>query len=229
MASDIITPTGGPPKRHDVATLWDAALTSFTLRDQWSTSIWAARDAASFVAVDKDGDLVALSDDADWIASRARAVEIQQQLPPLAEIAAAYKTVDQTLRVKPASGEYQLLASKMLDVLGIKGGDDTDAYIEAMAWTLAEVWPAAWERGDVPKWTPIPALAKAIKRVWEDRESWDHFGGTRRPPIPDIIEHCEYYRRDLVHVRDSIDMLGRTQKRLSRIIETVNEYETEEW
>lgn len=227
MANDIIPPTGAGSL--DVATLMNSALAAFSLQEQWSGPIWAARDAAPFVAVDKDGELVALGDNVDWGTSRDRALEIQNKLPPLAEIAAAYKAVDQTLRVKPISEEYQLLTSKMLDVLGIKGGDDTDAYTEALAWNLAEVWPEAWERGDVPRWIPIPALAKAIKRVWNDRDSWDHFGGTKRPPIPDIVEHCKDYRRDLVNVRDSIDMLGRTQKRLGRIIRTVNSYEAEEW
>jgi hypothetical protein len=232
MPNAIITPIGGSlvtPTRTDVATLMDAALAPFTVRDQWCGPIRAAMEAAPFVAVDRDGELVALANNVDWIASRARALEIQNQLPPLAEIAAVYKAVDQTLRVKPASGEYQLIASKMLDVLGIRGGDDTDAYVEAMSWTLQEAWPAAWERGDMPNWIPIPALAKAVKRTWADRNSWDHFGGTKRPPIPDIVEHCKDYRRDLAGVRDQIDMLGRTQKRLGQIIRTVNDYEADEW
>jgi hypothetical protein len=229
MANDITTPPGGPLKLPDVATLMNTALAPFTLRDQWCGSIQAARDAATFLAVGKDGGLIALSDDADWIASRARAVEIRQKLPPHAELLAAYNAVDQTLRVKPASAEYQLLASKMLDVLGIKGGDDTEAYVEAMAWTLSDVWRANGDPSDTPGWIPIPAFAKAIKRIWQDRDSWDHFGGTKRPPIPDIVEHCKDYRRDLVDVRNSIDMIGRTRKRLGQIIETVNAYETEEW
>jgi hypothetical protein len=223
MANDIITPTGGS---LDVATLMNTALAPFSLQERWNGPIWAAREAATFVTVDKDGDLVALSDDTDWKASRDRAHEIQNKLPPLTEIEAAFKAVDKTLRVKPASGEYQLLASKMLDVIGIKGGDDTDAYVEAMAWTLADVWP---DYPGVPGWIPIPAFAKAIKRTWADRDSWDHFGGTKRPPIPDIVEHCKDYRRDLAMVRDEIALLGRTQKRLGTIIRVVNEYETEEW
>jgi hypothetical protein len=222
MANDIITPT-----RTDVATLMNSALAPFNLQEQWCGPIWAARDAASFIAVDKDGELVALGDQVDWIESRARALEIQQKLPPLAEIEAAHKAVDQTLRVKPTPEEYQLLGAKMLDVLGIRGGDDTDAYTEALGWTLAEVWPTTWERG--PAWIPIPALAKAIKRIWQDRDSWDHFGGTKRPPIPDIVESCRDYRSELVGVLGQIDMLGRTQKRLGRIIRTVNDYEADEW
>jgi hypothetical protein len=222
---DIITPAG--QTRTDVATLMNSALAPFNLQEQWSGPIWAAEDAAPFVAVDKEGELVALSDDADWKASRDRALEIQKNLPPPAEIEAAYNAVDQAIRIKPRSEEYQLLGSKMLDVLGIKGGDDTDAYVEALAWSLADVWPGKGDPGDTPLWIPIPALAKAVKRVWADHASWDHFGGTKRPPIPHIVERCGDYRRDLVSVRWQIDMLGRTQKRLGRIIQSVNGYE--EW
>ncbi|MFH0295671.1 hypothetical protein AAFX91_00305 [Bradyrhizobium sp. 31Argb] len=233
MTTDIITPTGAgslvKQTRTDVATLMNSALAPFILQEQWCSSIQAARDAAPFLAGDKDGELVALSDNADWRASRNRALEIQESLPPPAEIEAAYQAVDQTLRVKPVSGEYQLLASKMLDVLGIKGGDDTDAYVEALAWTLSDVWRAKGDSADTPHWIPIPALAKAVDRVWQYRDSWYHFGGTKRPPLPDIVDHCKEYRRDLVNVRDGIDMLGRTRKRLSQIIRTVNAYETEEW
>jgi hypothetical protein len=150
-------------------------------------------------------------------------------LPPLAEIEAAHKAVEHTLRVKPQPADYQLLGAKMLDALGIKGGDDTDAYVEALAWTLADVWPANWESSGTPRWIPIPALAKAVKRIWQDRDSWEHFGGTKRPPIPDILEHCKDYRRDLVYVRNAVGLLGDTQKRLGRIIETVNAYDEEEW
>ncbi|WP_161855589.1 hypothetical protein [Bradyrhizobium sp. CCBAU 051011] len=173
MANSVVTPIGGSlvmQTRTGVAAIMNTALAPFILQEQWCGPIWAARDAASFVAVDKDGDLIALGDNIDWIASRARAVEIQQKLPPLADIAAAYKTVDQTLRVKPASGEYQLLASKMLDVLGIKGGDDTDAYVEALAWTLAEVWRANGDPSGTPGWIPIPAFAKAVQHIWRDRD-----------------------------------------------------------
>ena len=70
-----------------------------------------------------------------------------------------------------------------------------------------------------------PRITKAIKRTRADRAAWNHFG--RPPAIPDIVEHCKDYRRDLVYVRNSIDMLGRTRHRLGRIIETVNEYEEE--
>ena len=77
---------------------------------------------------------------------------------------AAYKAAN-ALRVKPAHAEYQLYTSKMLDVLGIKSGDDTDAYVEAMAWTLADVWRGHGDSNDVPEWIPIPAFAKAIKRI----------------------------------------------------------------
>ena len=93
-----------------------------------------------------------------------------------------------------------------------------------MAWTLADVWP---DYSDAPGWIPIPAFAKAIKRTWADRAAWNHFG--RPPAIPDIVGHCKDYRRDLVNLRDSIDMLGRTQKRLGQIIQTVNSYEEDDW
>ena len=209
----------------------NAALAPFALRDSWWAPLWAARDAATFVALGDDDELVALGDDVDWIASRDRALEIQNELPPLAEIEAAYKQVDQHLRVKPAPEEYRLFASKMLlDVLGIRGGDDLDSYLECLAWTMADVWPENWERSSTPGWIPIPAFAKAIKRVWEDRESWEHFGGTKRPPIPDIVERCKDYRRDLVSWRADINLIGTTQKRLGQIIETVSEYESDgEW
>jgi hypothetical protein len=146
MASNIITQTSGSlvtPTRTDVATLMDTALAPFNLRDRWSEAIEAARKATPFVAVDDDDELVALGDNVDWPSSRARAVEIQQKLPPLTEITAACKAVDKTLRVKPVPEEYQILASKMLDVLGIRGGDDTDAYTEALAWTWRMSGPAA--------------------------------------------------------------------------------------
>jgi hypothetical protein len=224
MANDIITPTG---RSLDVATLMNTALAPFTLRDQWCSAIQEARRAKDFVTVGADGELVALSDDADWIASRTRAIEIRQKLPPHAEIVAAYRAANHALRVKPSSGEYQLLTSKMLDVLGIKGGDDTDAYVEAMAWTLADVWRGNRDPSDAPEWIPIPAFAKAIKRTWGDRAAWNHFG--RPPAIPSIIEHCKDYRRDLVYARDNIDMLARTSHRLDTIISTVNAYETEKW
>lgn len=226
MANDISAPIGGSLAtkiRTDVATLLNTALAPFSLQERWSRSIRTAREAVKFVALDQNGELVALRDDADWTASRAHAMEIQQKLPPLAKIAEAYKAVDQTIRVKPASEEYQLLTTKMLDVLGIRGGDDVDAYVEAVAWTLADVWPATWEPIDVPTWVPIPAFAKAIKGIWEDRSAWTNFG--KPPPLPDIIERCTGHRRDLVQVRDNIDMLGRTRKRLSQIIQAVKEYE----
>jgi hypothetical protein len=232
MASNIITQTSGSlvtPTRTDVATLMDTALAPFNLRDRWSEAIEAARKATPFVAVDDDDELVALGDNVDWPSSRARAVEIQQKLPPLTEITAACKAVDKTLRVKPVPEEYQILASKMLDVLGIRGGDDTDAYTEALAWTLADVWPSSsrdCEYG-LPKWIPIPALAKAIKRVLEDRDSWEHFGGTKRPPIPDIVDRCKDYRHDLACVLAQLEMLGRTQERLGQIIQTVDQYEAD--
>jgi hypothetical protein len=216
MANDIVTPTSGS---LDVATIMNTALAPFTIRDQWGSAIEAAWKARDSVAVDKDGDLVALGDAVDWHASRARAVEIQKQLPPHAEIVAAYKAVDRSLRVKPAPEDYQLLTMKMLDVLGLRGGDDLDAYAEAMAWSLAEAWS---DHHDQPHWIPIPALAKAIKRTWEDRESWNHFGGTRRPPIPDIVDRCKDYRQDLAIARNSLNMLGRTSKRLEQIIRCVN-------
>ena len=103
------------------------------------------------------------------------------------------------MRVKPTSGEYQLLISKMLDVLSIKGCDGIDAYVETVAWTLGDVWRANWESDDIPEWVPIPALAKTIKRIWEDRASWDNFG--KPPPLPDIVDRSRNYRRDLAMVR----------------------------
>jgi hypothetical protein len=207
----------------------NTALALFNLQKRWFGAIEAAREAAKFVAVDQHDELAALGDDVDWIASRARAVEIQKQLPPLTEIEAAYKAVDQTLRVRPQPIDYQLLASKMLDVIGIRGGDDADAYVEAMAWSLGDVYRANWEDSDTPDWIPVPAFALAVKRTLEDRDAWDHYGGTKRPPIPGIVDRCRDYRSDLVNMRHSIAMLDRTQKRLGWIIETVNNYETEEW
>jgi hypothetical protein len=232
MMTDIIAPTRGSPAapqiRTDFAAIMDTALAPFTFSDQWCRSD-AAREAAKFIDTDKDGELVALRDDADWMASRTRAVEIQRQLPPPAEIEAARKAVDQAVNIKPASGEYQLLTSKMLDVLGIKGGDNTDAYVEAMAWTLVEAWPNNADRDDTPKWIPFPAFAKAVKRVLADRDAWNHFGGTKRPPIPDIVEYCRDYRRELVWLRDSITALAYTQRQLGLIIQTVNSYEEDGW
>jgi hypothetical protein len=116
----------------------------------------------------------------------------------------------------------------MLDVLGIKGGDDTDAYIEALAWSLAEVWPEGWESHDM-HWIPVPALAAAIKQIWKEPDFWNHFGGTRRPPIPEVIERCKDYRRNLVGVERNIWKLGCIWKRLDQIIDTVNEYDKDEW
>lgn len=93
--------------------------------------------------------------------------------------------------------------------------------------TLVDVWRANGDPSDTPRWIPIPAFAKAIKRTWADRTAWNHFG--RPPAILDIVEHCKDYRRELVGVWASFDMLGRARHRLSRIIQTVNEYETEDW
>jgi hypothetical protein len=94
--------------------------------------------------------------------------------------------------------------------------------------TLVDVWRAnVGDPSVTPRWIPIPAFAKAIKRTWADRTAWNHFG--RPPAIPDIVEHCKDYRRELVGVWASFDMLGRARHRLSRIIQTVNEYETEDW
>jgi hypothetical protein len=233
MKNEIINTTRGSvgmaaPGAPDVAAIMNSALAPFKFFEQWSRS-GALEAAAKFTAVDEYGDLVALGYDVDWIASRARAVEIQNQLPPLAEIAAAHKSVDQAIRVEPASGEYQLLASKMLDVLGIKGGDDTDAYVEALAMMLADVDPDINDWPDTPRWVPIPAFAKAVKRIWSDRDAWEHFGGTKRPPIPDIVERCRDYRRDLFRVRDRIELLSHTQQQLGQIIERVDSYEADDW
>ena len=53
--------------------------------------------------------------------------------------------------------------------------------------TLVDVWRANGDPSDTPRWIPIPAFAKAIKRTWADRTAWNHFG--RPPAIPDIVEH----------------------------------------
>lgn len=220
--SDLITT---PPTGRNTATVMQAALAPFKLKEQWCSQIQAAERAAEFVAYDKDGSLVALSDDADWKASRARAVEIQAQLPPLSEIEAAYAAVDRSIRVKPAPQDYEFMLAMMLDVFGIRAGDGLDAYAEILALELAEVHPGDWERG-VPLWIPIAALAKAIRRMWRDRAAWNHYG--RQMPFPDLLDLCVDARRDLVGVRDKVVLLGRTQHRLGRIIEVVNASEAED-
>ncbi|OKO75714.1 hypothetical protein AC629_33680 [Bradyrhizobium sp. NAS80.1] len=113
----------------------------------------------------------------------------------------------------------------MVDVLGVKAGGDLDAYLEGLAYILADQRAANWEDDDTPHWIPIPALALAIKRIWADPAHWGEF--RQRPSIPGIVERCRDYRHDLVTVRHSLRMLGRTRQRLDLIIRTVDDYEAD--
>ena len=179
-----------------------------------------------FVATDIDGELVALGDDVDWPASRSRAVAILDKLPPLAEITATQRALDQAITVKPLSGEYQIFASRiMLDVLGIRGDDGVDAYLEMLAYSLSDVWCETCDPRGTPHWIPMSAFAKAIKAILADRASWNHFGGTKRPPIPDILARAKEGRSDLMSILRDVETMVETRERLIRIIDTVNSYE----
>ncbi len=116
----------------------------------------------------------------------------------------------------------------MLDVLGIRGDDGVDAYLEMLAYTLSDVWRETSDPRDTPQWIPMSAFAKAIKAILADRASWNHFGGTKRPPIPDILARAKEGRSDLMSIRRSVETMVATRERLVRILDTVNGYEEDD-
>jgi len=225
MGNEIITPAG-----TDAATIMTRALAPYSLRERWCEYFTAAYDAMEFVRIDRDGELVALGDDVDWPVSKAMAVAILSKLPSIAEIAANRKALDQAVTVKPPSADYQLLASKMLlGVLGIKGENSVDSYLEMLALTMEDVWLEKSDPRGTPRWIPVPAFAKAIRATLADRASWETYGGTRRPPIPDILGRCKEGRSKLMSIWREVEMLAETRERLETIVRVVSGYEEDEY
>jgi len=148
-------------------------------------------------------------------------------LPPRDKIAAAFQVVNDAIRTEPTPKQHQLMVGLLLDGLFIKAGDDTDAYIQTLSWCLADAAPDACERSSGPKpppWIPIPALAPAARELWLTYRG--NFG--RPPPIPDVLDLCTRYRKDLGMLRSDIVSVRRTRHRLAKIVRATEDASPDE-
>jgi len=216
MANEIITATRGT----GISAVMNQALSPFRLLSPERP----VREALDFLETDETGEMICLDDNADWPASRAKAIELKGKLFPIAEINAAIKALEPVVTVKSPLVEYEALAARMLDVIGINGGDGTDAYLEALVWQLTEIEEADGTIG----WIPLAAFARVVKRVWADPEAWSHFGGTKRPPIPEVIQQAKEGRTVLIRKLSHAKLLASIHKRLDLVVEAVKGYE-EDW
>ncbi|WP_050420317.1 hypothetical protein [Bradyrhizobium tropiciagri] len=218
--TEIVTRTTEPEHQLSVAKVMTTALAPFKLMQNWRRiDLLNETVERRLTRIDDDGELIALrtTDKAKRWEMNCEAYNLQEAMPPMAEIVAAHKAVDRAIETLPTYRERKLLAGLMLDGLGIKPEEGTAAYAEALAWTLENVAPGQGEERAV-EYIPAPAIAAAIDWLW--RNYGETYG--RPPPIHTVLEQCVRFREKLDDVRDRIFAYGQAHRRLGQIIEATD-------
>jgi hypothetical protein len=219
-----------PEQQLSVARVMDQALAPFRLGEEMEDAYCGAWEARKLVEHDGDGKLAALQQATDqparW-ALHCRAYELSDTLPPNDRIAAAYSAVIQSIKTEPTYKERKMLASVLLDGLGLKSDDGTAAYVEALAWALGDCPTRETEiYSSRKRWIPIPAIARAIRQVWLTGRS--DYG--RPIPISDFLDECGRHSSRLIQLGGRIMLLGRARQRLTEIVKaTGGSYPAEDW
>jgi hypothetical protein len=193
------------------------------LQWEWSNHIQTADRAADRVDIDANSEFAALQRVTDDPVERrklySRAAAAHGDLPEQPEIIAAFRAVDGAVRTKPSPDDYHLMAGILLNGLFIPASETGDGFMEMLAFELAEVFPDVNDGRGAPRWIPIPAVAAAIQHTVRTFR-----GNYGKPPyIPEIIEFCRDQRLSLVTLRNNIVFVGRTQQRLCKLLEAIED------
>ncbi len=218
---------GGPPDKprqpsYAAVMKTTAELYGFTL----STEFLAAKRA-----VDEVKDLLVREGDsfrpvplpierADRFKLHCRAYDAIDQIP-IRSLADAKSEISRAIHTKPLMPERCWLMGTMLNILGIRAGDDTDGYIEALAFELGNFQPdrSDWHLG-LPTWVPSYAIAHGVRRICTLKRG-ENYG--RPPPIWEVLEKCRESRVVLHRVLQEINQVGRSWKFLKKIVQATED------